>query len=167
MDTTPNSVLVADYLIANAGGRLTPLQVIKMAYIAHGYSLAIFDEPLVGEAVEAWRYGPVVPSVYHCAKKYGGSKIAALLYSGIETDDTAGVAGAKKFFEERILLGHRTVLDGVLDSYGKFTGIELTRMTHADGSPWRAYYRPNEMGRVIPDGAIRAHYKGLIGNSAA
>lgn len=167
MDTTLSPVLVADYLIANADGQLTPLQVIKMVYIAHGYSLAIFDEPLVGEAVEAWRYGPVVPSVYHTAKKYGGSKITCLLYSGIETCDAAGVEGAKKFLEGRMLPGHRDILDGVLDSYGKFTGIELTRMTHVDGSPWKAYYRPNTVGQVIPDSAIKDHYKRLIGNSAA
>lgn len=62
-------VLVADYFITNAVGSLTPLQVIKMVYIAHGYSLALLDEPLVEEAVEAWRYGPVLPSVYHTVKK--------------------------------------------------------------------------------------------------
>lgn len=45
------------------------MQVIKMAHIAHGYSLAIHNEPLVDEAVEAWKYGPVVPSLYYRAKK--------------------------------------------------------------------------------------------------
>ena len=73
-------VLVADYFIANARGPLTPLQVIKMVYIAHGYSLAILGEPLVEEAVEAWRYGPVLPSVYYAAKRYGGDGITRLLY---------------------------------------------------------------------------------------
>ena len=62
-------LLIADYFIARSGGRITPLQVIKMAHIAHGYSLAIHNEPLVDEAVEAWKYGPVVPSLYYRAKK--------------------------------------------------------------------------------------------------
>lgn len=74
-------LLVADYLVARSGGRLTPLQVIKLTYIAHGYSLAINGEPLVDEAVEAWRHGPVVPSVYHRAKRCGGGRIGRLLYS--------------------------------------------------------------------------------------
>ena len=167
MDTTRSPILIADHLIANADGPLTPLQVIKMVYIAHGYSLAIFDKPLVGEAVEAWRYGPVVPSVYHSAKKYGGSKITELLYSVVETSDAEGMEAAKRFFDDRILPEHKDILDGVLYSYGKFTGIELVRMTHVDGSPWRKYYRPNVMGQVIPDGSIKSHYKGLIGNPAA
>ena len=110
-------LLVADYFIARSGGRLTPLQVIKLTYIAHGYSLAINGEPLVDEAVEAWRYGPVVPSVYYGAKKYGGGRITRLLYSGAragEADDAE--------FEKHVPAQDRAVLDAVLDEYGEFTG---------------------------------------------
>ena len=53
MDTAPCPALIGDCLIAGADGPLTPLQVIKIAYIAHGYLPAIFDKPLVEEAVEA------------------------------------------------------------------------------------------------------------------
>lgn len=160
-------VLVADYFIANAAGPLTPLQVIKMVYIAHGYSLAILGAPLVEEAVEAWRYGPVVPSVYHSAKRYGGGGIVELLYSGIRTDDEEGVERAKGFFKNLIPQRQRDILDGVLAVYGEFTGIELTNMTHVDGSPWKRYYKRGVAGRRIPDDAIRDHYKGLIDNRGA
>ena len=160
-------VLVADYLIANARGPLTPLQVIKMAYIAHGYSLAILDEPLVEEAVEAWRYGPVMPSVYHSAKRYGGGRITELLYSGIRTDDAGGMNGARKFFRDLIPQRQRAILDGVLDVYGGFTGIELTNMTHVDGSPWKRYYKRGVAGRRIPNDVIRDHYRELIDNRGA
>lgn len=160
-------VLVADYFIANAHNPLTPLQVIKMTYIAHGYSLAILDEPLVEEAVEAWRYGPVLPSVYHVAKRYGGDKITQLLYSGTRTDDREGVADARKFFRSRIPSRQRTILDVVLDVYGEFNGRQLTNMTHVVGSPWDQYYREGVAGRQIPNGTIKEHYKGLIDNRGA
>ena len=142
-------VLVADYFIANARGPLTPLQVIKMAYIAHGYSLAILGEPLVDEAVEAWRYGPVLPSVYYAAKRYGGDGITRLLYSGTRTDDGEGVEGARKFFRSRIPPRQRAVLDGVLDVYGGFNGRQLTNMTHVAGSPWDQYYCEHEKYRHV------------------
>ena len=160
-------VLVADYFIANARGPLTPLQVIKMAYIAHGYSLAILGEPLVEEAVEAWRYGPVLPSVYYAAKRYGGDGITRLLYSGTRTDDGEGVEVARKFFSSRIPPRQRAVLDGVLDVYGGFSGRQLTNMTHVAGSPWDQYYREGVAGRQIPNDAIRDHYRGLIDNRGA
>ena len=160
-------VLVADYFIANARGPLTPLQVIKMVYIAHGYSLAILGEPLVEEAVEAWRYGPVLPSVYHSAKRYGGGKITQLLYSGTRTDDREGVEDARMFFRDRIPSRQRAILDGVLDVYGEFNGRQLTNMTHVVGSPWDQYYREGVAGRQIPNGTIKEHYRGLINNRGA
>ena len=151
-------LLVADYLVARSGGRLTPLQVIKLTYIAHGYSLAINGEPLVDEAVEAWRHGPVVPSVYHRAKRCGGGRIERLLYSGAR----AGEADGAEF--ERIPARGRAVLDAVLDEYGGFTGPELVGMTCGPGSPW-AGYCPGAAPRKIPDGAIRAHYLRVVGDA--
>ena len=160
-------VLIADYLIANAAGPLTPLQVIKMTYMAHGYSLAILDVPLVEEAVEAWRYGPVIPSVYYSAKKYGGSKITELLYSGIRTDDAGGISNAKRFYEGLVPPQQRAILDGVLDAYGGFSGIELTNMTHVKGSPWMRCYKRGVPDRQIPNGVIKDHYRGLVDNHDA
>lgn len=167
MGATLCPILAADYLMAHSASLLTPLQVIKMVYIAHGYTLALLDEPLVGEPVEAWRYGPVVPSVYHSAKKYGGSEIDELLYSGIRINDAEGMKTIKRFFDDRIPPQQRAILDGVLEGYGRFTGIELTRMTHGDGTPWSQYYRPDVMGQQIPNAVIKSHYKELIDHRAA
>lgn len=150
--------MIADYFIAQSGGRLTPLQVIKLVYIAHGYSLALRDKPLVDEPVEGWRYGPVVPSVYYGVKRYGGRQIARLLYLGTRTNDTDGA----KMFEECVPPRDRTLLDGVLEVYGEFSGSQLISMTHGSGSPWNRYCRPCRDDRVIPDEAIKAHYSRVV-----
>ena len=159
--------MIADYFIARAGGGLTPLQVIKLTYIAHGYSLALLDEALIEEDVEAWKYGPVVPSVYHAAKKYGGRKITELLYSGIPTSDEEGSRGAINFIAGRMSDGQREVLDGVLAAYGKFTGFQLTGMTHVRDTPWKRYYKPSSRGRKIPNHVIKSYYKELVRNGGA
>ena len=66
--------------IASLDGRsLTPMQLIKLSYIAHGWTLAILDNPLFKDIVEAWRYGPVVPDIYHRYKKFGYSRISVRL----------------------------------------------------------------------------------------
>src|SRR5690242_19451838 len=54
---------------------LSPMQVIKLVYLAHGWYLAITGRPLLDERVQAWRFGPVVPSIYHEFKKYGNGPI--------------------------------------------------------------------------------------------
>ena len=159
--------MIADYFIACTGGGLTPLQVIKLTYIAHGYSLALLDEALIGEDVEAWKYGPVVPSVYHAAKKYGGRKITELLYSGIPTSDEEGMKGAIGFISGRMSDGQKAVLDGVLGVYGKFTGFELTDRTHVQGSPWKRFYRPHPYGQKIPNDVIKSYYRKIVDNGGA
>ena len=154
-------LLVADYLIANGEGRLTPLQVIKLAYISHGYTLALLDQPLVTEEIEAWRYGPVIPSLYTFLKPYGGSPVTRLLYCGTVAG-TDSVTERKEFFRRVFPNEVCSILDKVLKVYGQFTGIELLRMTHKKGSPWSRYYKKGKRGIVIPNSAIKKHYKGLL-----
>lgn len=50
---------VANYMLAVAekkGMTLTPMQVLKLVYLAHGWSLAWFGRPLIRDDVEAWDY---------------------------------------------------------------------------------------------------------------
>lgn len=158
--------MIADYFIASTGGGLTPLQVIKLTYIAHGYSLALLDEALIEEEVEAWKYGPVVPSVYHAAKRYGGRRITELLYSGIPAGDEEGSRGAIDFIAGRMSDGQKEVLDGVLAAYGEFTGFELTGMTRVRDAPWNRYYEPGSHGRKIPNHVIKSYYREIVGGGA-
>ena len=50
---------------------MTPMKLIKLVYIAHGWNLGLTGKPLVSEDAEAWKYGPVFPSLYN---KYRGFK---------------------------------------------------------------------------------------------
>lgn len=151
-------MLVADYLISRSGGTLTPLQVINLVYVSHGYSLALLDRPLIDEEVEAWRHGPVVPSVYHCVKRHGAQPIGALLYSGTGAGRAAHLDAESPF--EGIPPDQRAVLDGVLEAYGAFSGSQLVGMTHEPGSPWDLYHRPR--ATRIPDDAIKAYYSEVV-----
>lgn len=65
---------VARYILKLAqdgDNALTPMQVLKLVYISHGWQLGLHGRPLVNEPIEAWQYGPVVPSVYHRYKRFG------------------------------------------------------------------------------------------------
>lgn len=76
-----NALAVANYFIdlarkENRG--LTQLGLMKRVYIAHGFSLAINKTSLLDnrfDKVEAWKYGPVIPSVYHSFKQYRSEPI--------------------------------------------------------------------------------------------
>ena len=39
--------------------------IMKQVYMAHGWTLALIDHPLIGDRIEAWRYGPLIPAIYY------------------------------------------------------------------------------------------------------
>jgi len=78
-----NPLAVANYFIYKSideGVSITPMKVLKLVYIAHGWHLGIRKEPLITEQTEAWKYGPVVESVYIAFKKYGKNDIDAMQF---------------------------------------------------------------------------------------
>jgi len=107
-------------LAKNAGDTLTPLQLIKLVYLSHGFMLGLYGRPLVKEEAEAWTYGPVFRSLYRAVKKFKSNPVAGPLPGGNETFDE---------LEE-------DVIKQVYEKYGQQSGVALSRITHQPGSPW-------------------------------
>jgi len=139
---------VANYFIQKAaadGGQLTPMKLIKLVYIAHGWYLALTGKPLIREPVEAWKFGPVIESLYHAFKRYGNGAIpaAAATDAAIKGDDAEEI---------------KKVLDKVWDSYAKYSAVQLSTLTHQPETPWRKSFDPTSFYTVIPDALIKEHY---------
>ena len=137
---------VARYILWLARPKtITPMQVMKLTYLAHGWMLGLYSKPLLTQSVEAWPYGPVVPAVYHTYKRFGGSVI-----TDVPTQEPAG------FDEEE-----RSVLEQVWNFYGKYDGIQLSSLTHQPGTPWEITRRLCGRGAEIPNDLIQNHYRAL------
>ncbi|MCY4053601.1 MAG: DUF4065 domain-containing protein [Hyphomicrobiales bacterium] len=126
---------------------MTPLKLIKLCYIAYGFYLGYGKGKLFREKIEAWKYGPVIPALYHDLKKYKGSPIReSLRYDGPPLDDH------EKLFVQK-----------VWKAYKKFSGLDLTNLTHQKGTPWREVYdKTFRFSAIIPDASIKAYYEGII-----
>ena len=145
-DTGEKSLIVAHHILAlREGIYTTPMQLLKLVYICHGGHLWAFDEPLLEETVEAWRYGPVVPTVYHNFKIFRDKPIA--LKTAIQTDLSSSERNVIRAFEK----AHR-----------KYSGIQLSSMTHAPGTPWDRTVKSEGEGADIPNELIRDYYVGLL-----
>lgn len=132
---------------AQAEGRLlTPLQVMKLVYISHGWHLAFADAPLITENIQAWQYGPVIPSLYHDMKHFRSSPIQPPRLS-VTMFDTREPSPEQ--------VQH---LRNTFKTYGKFSGAALSNLTHKPGSPWSRVWRPGATHLVIPNDLIKAHY---------
>lgn len=122
-----------------------PLQVIKMTYLCHGWMLGLYHRPMSKQTVKAWQYGPVIPAVYHGVKRYGRNPVA----SPIQTP----------FFQKANFDDlEEDLITQVVDMYGRFSGIQLSMMTHAQGSPWHIIWNKQGKGAEIPDSLIEEHF---------
>jgi uncharacterized phage-associated protein len=136
------------------GQEITPMKLQKLVYFAHGWHLAIKDSPLLREHVQAWSYGPVIPSLYHSFKEYGNDPITNLTreWDGEEFSAPLVTDGEVK-----------ALLSRVWEVYGRFTAIQLSKMTHEPGSPWDVTWRRcgGRKGTDIPNDEIKAYFLAL------
>lgn len=135
---------------------MTAMKIQKLVYYAHGWSLATTGRPLIDEAVEAWKYGPVIPSLYHEFKKYGSGSITekatAVEYCDSVSNPVRLVTPSVTDTETMDLL------NAVWEAYGDLSGIQLSNLTHQPGSPWSEIYRTGRRSIDIPDDVIKAHF---------
>ena len=132
-------------LAGQAGLPLTPMQLTKLVYIAHGWMLGLTGEPLIDQRVEAWQYGPVVRDVYNATRMYGRSPVGGRLPS----------------FGTPLRPDQQNMVDQVFGLYGQMDGIALSNITHMPDTPWANTYRPGAFGTSIPNDLIAAHYRRL------
>jgi uncharacterized phage-associated protein len=139
---------VADFFLCRSrdfGDYLTNLKLQKLLYYAQGWNLALRNEPLFKDAIEAWIHGPVVASVYGQFKSFRWNPI------------TKEVA--------RPQVKESAFLDEILEKYGRFTALDLERMTHTE-APWieaRGGLSPDENScREIPVAQMKAFFKSRL-----
>jgi len=154
-----------DFLkIARAEGEtLTSMKLQKLVYYAHGWSLALANEPLISNRIEAWDYGPVIPDLYQAFKKYGTEAITELAHKvtvrGGKLSLTTPTLEDSPESAERT--GAQQIIKRVWELYGGFTAAKLSNATHAPGTPWAQVYRPGQRSILIPNPIIKAYFEGL------
>lgn len=123
------------------------MKLIKLTYIAHGWNLAFCKEPLIAESVQAWKYGPVIESLYHSFKHYGNGSIPAKEAEAITPEEMAAPV--------------RAVLEKTWEKYSPLSAVHLSSLTHQPGTPWSQVWAEGKATRwtVIPDDRIQDFYE--------
>lgn len=125
---------------------LTPMQLLKLVYIAHGWMLGLNNRSLINQPVEAWQYGPVVRDVYNGVRHYGRNSVSA---------DIWAPTGGLDYLEDDMVKQTYAL-------YGDMDGIALSNITHMPNTPWAQTYKPNSFGTRIDNDLIAAHYQRLM-----
>ena len=153
-----NPQAVANYFLEKSSPQgLTPMQLNKLVYIAHGWVLACLNRPLFDEPVEAWQHGPVVPSLYHEFKHFGAKPITEMSAMYVPDENRFITPRVKESYTQLVGL-----LDIVWQIYGRLSGGQLRSLTHTAGSPWAQSYSPGMRNVTISNDIIKPHYVDLI-----
>lgn len=144
------TLAAAQYILKqrnDAGDAITPMQLIKLVYIAQGFMLGKHGRPLIDEPVEAWQYGPVVPSVYHAVKHFRSAPII----------DVPGAPPGYAFTRDEC-----DTMDFVAKNYGPHNGITLSTATHQPGTPWDQTWRTWGKNAEISNDLIESFYGEIL-----
>lgn len=161
-----NALSIANYFIelAQKGHTsITHLGLMKRVYIAYGFCLAILGRSVLDERfdrVEAWKYGPVIPSVYHSFKQYKDKPITEKTVVMTWNADKGKAEYETPELEDTDV---RKVVRMVWERYKGMSDNEMVTLTHRKGTPWSLCYVPN-MNAAIPDSFTKLFYEKLVNN---
>jgi uncharacterized phage-associated protein len=157
-----NAISVANYFIDLAkseNAEIRQFGLMKRVYITHGFSLALLDRSALNprfDVVEAWKNGPVIPSVYHSFKHNRDKPITEqsviVEWNGEDMNFITPELNDGKIKE---------VAGFVWNRYGGMSDFKMIELTHKAGTPWALCYSEGE-NNPIPDTYTKAYYKKLI-----
>lgn len=123
-----------------SGDLVTNLRLQKLLYFAQGWHLARYGVPLFDSDIEAWKFGPVVPSLYQEYKSYGSMGIR-------DTGDYSPDVFTESEYE---------LLLDVAREYDDYSTNALVSLSHAPNAPWSH----TERSGIIPQNEIQAYFAG-------
>ncbi|NWN45912.1 Panacea domain-containing protein [Candidatus Phytoplasma pruni] len=112
---------VADYILEETEFKMTHMKLHKLIYYSHAKHLTTYKKPLIGEIIQAWKWGPVYPPLYHIFKDYS--------YENIRRKTQKGNV-------EKIQGSYKKAIDYIMEKYGPLNGQELSDRTHFE-APWQ------------------------------
>lgn len=159
-----DAIAIANYFVDKANEEnydLTLLRLVKYVYIAYGFALALLDRSILNpqfDKVEAWKYGPVIPNVYHSFKHNGDKPITQKVC--IVTDEN--MYGELKVetpeIEDKNI---QKVLDFVWERYKDRSTSYLITLLHREDTPWAYCYRVGQ-NTDIPEEMTKVYYQSLV-----
>lgn len=143
-----NGLTIAAWFIKksyNVGKTINALQLNKLVYLSNAYNLALFDESLIYDNIEAWKYGPIISKLY---TRYKDSHMEPLDYIVYPVN------------KEKIDKNTKKLLEGVYKKYGNLSGQQLSNICNHKDTPWALFEKYNK--EIIPNTLIRTYYKNVI-----
>ncbi len=148
---------IADWIVrfrSEAGAPVDPMSLQKLLYYVQAFHLARHGEPLFANGFEAWKYGPVLPRIWH---KYRENSAPLPLEEPTLSPEDEMTAQISPEIEDE--------LRDTVGFFSRMTPFGLSDATHKE-DPWlnaRRGLDPHEKSESpISQDEIRIYYAGLL-----
>lgn len=110
---------VAKYILNRIGKDISTFKLQKLVYYSQAWSLVWDEKPLFPNKIFAWANGPVCKDLYEQHRGYFNINEKTLIKGDASI----------------LTLPEKETIDTVIESYARFTGQELSNLTHTE-MPW-------------------------------
>ena len=132
---------------------LTPMKLQKLLFYVQSWHLKLYNEPLFDDFFAKWRYGPVIPSLYHEVKGYGSRPITSLISTVVSTNPGYAVVTPRVSDDD---MRAKVIIEKICSVYGPLKGTQLSHLTHLPGTAWS---RTSSEGDVISNNLMKETIK--------
>lgn len=135
---------------------MTILKLMKISYIAYAWYFALTNNKLFDEKIQAWQFGPVIPSLYHEFKHFGKNPIDSYAIDYNITSPEMAFESPEypmiKSDDDQTL----KILGAVWENYKHKNATELVDITHTPEHAWfKAWDGGNGQNATLDDSEIK------------
>jgi uncharacterized phage-associated protein len=155
-DRVLKGIEVAKYILSSQ--ICTHLELEKLVYMCYADYLCETNQKLFEDKIYAFKYGPVIESVY---KQYKGMKD---IEEGLAADKNLKEDYAKMPARSRILFAEDGIaklssIDASRKRYSGLSATELVKITHVAEGPWDSVEKDVPYAEISDDLIFKKHYK--------
>lgn len=110
---------IANFFIDKKLKDLTPMKIQRLLFLSQSWNMALYNDYLIDDHFVMWKYGPVIPSLYHKIKLYKENAINAHL--AILTNNNKI---AFSFIDNKDQQT-KNLLEKIYEIYGSYSGQNL------------------------------------------
>jgi uncharacterized phage-associated protein len=145
-----------EFIAKSAPRGVVHMKLQKLVYLCYGWWLVGHNEPIIDEAPQVWKHGPVFASLYDTLKGFGHSSITTKQRRFWSNEPDAIDDGDQETL---------ALIDWVWQRYGRYDQFYLSDLTHQQGSPWyvtaESYDFRVPHDTSIPLLTIRDHFRSI------
>ena len=155
-DRVLKGIDIAKYILATH--ICTHLELEKLVYMCYADYLCSTNKKLFEDKIYAFKYGPVIKSVY---EEYKGMKD---IEEGLAIDEHLDEDYEKMPTRSRILFAEDGIakiahIDATLEKYSCFSAVELVNITHVVGGPWDSVEKDSPYTEIPDSIILEKHFK--------